>query len=187
MTTVPTGRRKLKIGELARLSGKSVRALHLYEELGLLQPLERSKGGFRLYGTDAVTRVSWIAHLNDLGFSLSEIQEFQKDWRNGPSGPESMKYVRALYEQKLSDTRTQIERLKELEGELDASLRYLDTCGSTCDEHTHGVTSCAQCDVGEPDRAERSPALVAGLYKGSGELPEGGRREREGASKAGER
>ena len=55
MTTVPTGRKRLKIGELAKLSGKSVRALHLYEELGLLTPAERSKGGFRLYGTETVT------------------------------------------------------------------------------------------------------------------------------------
>src|SRR5438552_4021481 len=111
MTTVPTGRRRLKIGELSKLSGKSVRALHLYEELGLLTPAERSKGGFRLYGTDAVTRVRWIGHLNDLGFSLSEIQAVSLDWQNGHSGPEAMKSVRSLYEQKLADTRDQIERL----------------------------------------------------------------------------
>ncbi len=39
----------LKVGELAKRTGKTVRAVHLYEELGLLDPAVRSKGGFRLY------------------------------------------------------------------------------------------------------------------------------------------
>ena len=39
----------LKVGELARRTGKTARAIHLYEELGLLTPAVRSKGGFRLY------------------------------------------------------------------------------------------------------------------------------------------
>ncbi len=41
--------RSLKVGELAKRTGKTVRAVHLYEELGLLAPAVRSKGGFRLY------------------------------------------------------------------------------------------------------------------------------------------
>ena len=45
----------LKVGELARRTGKTVRAIHLYEELGLLTPAVRSKGGFRLYSGRAVT------------------------------------------------------------------------------------------------------------------------------------
>ena len=44
----------LKVGDLARKTGKSVRALRLYEELGLLQPRTRSDGGFRLYGADEI-------------------------------------------------------------------------------------------------------------------------------------
>src|SRR5688500_10484335 len=103
--------RKLKIGELARLTGKSVRALHLYEELGLLQPIERSKGGFRLYAPDAVTRVQWISHLNDLGFSLHQIQGFRSDWAGGATGPQAMGYVTRLFLEKLRETKEQISRL----------------------------------------------------------------------------
>ena len=40
-------KKRMKIGQLARKTGKTVRALHLYEEMGLLSP-ERSDGGFRL-------------------------------------------------------------------------------------------------------------------------------------------
>src|SRR5262245_25406992 len=39
----------LQVGDLAKLSGKTVRAIHLYEDLGLLRPIDRSKGRFRLF------------------------------------------------------------------------------------------------------------------------------------------
>jgi hypothetical protein len=51
------GGEELRVGDVARLAGKTVRALHLYEELGILEPTLRSKGGFRLYNHDAVRRV----------------------------------------------------------------------------------------------------------------------------------
>jgi DNA-binding transcriptional MerR regulator len=158
--------RRLKIGELAKATGKSVRALHLYEELGLLTPAERSKGGFRLYAPDAVIRVKWIGHLNDLGFSLSQIQGFRSDWQGGATGPEAMGYVKQLYREKLSETRQQITRLQDLTLELESSLAYLETCHTACDGESHAVSACAHCDVGGTDRSHSSPELVAGFYKG---------------------
>ena len=59
----------LQVGDLARESGKTVRAIHLYEELGLLRPHARSKGRFRLFGQDALIRVRWIGKLQDLGLT----------------------------------------------------------------------------------------------------------------------
>ncbi|MET0284562.1 MAG: MerR family DNA-binding transcriptional regulator, partial [Polyangiales bacterium] len=43
----------LRVGDLAKRTNKTVRALHLYEEHGLLTPAQRSSGGYRLYGRDA--------------------------------------------------------------------------------------------------------------------------------------
>src|SRR5262245_34051339 len=62
------------VGDLAKATGKTVRALHLYEELGLLKAHERSKGRYRLFTHDALVRVRWITKLQGLGLSLSEIQ-----------------------------------------------------------------------------------------------------------------
>ena len=47
----------MRVGELAKAAGKTDRAMHLYEELGLLEPRARSEGGFRLYGPEAVDRI----------------------------------------------------------------------------------------------------------------------------------
>src|SRR5262247_3683730 len=95
----------LRVGELAKAVGKTVRAIHLYEEMGLLKPASRTPGGYRMYAADAVTRVNWIQKLQDMGFSLPEIQGFLRDWEGSSSGPEGMAHVRAIFESKLRETR----------------------------------------------------------------------------------
>ena len=149
----------LQVGDLARLSKKTVRAIHLYEELGLLRPHARSKGRYRLFSADAVVRVRWIGKLQDMGLSLSTIQAVVREWETSPSAPGAMAKMREVYRQKLASTRNQIERLKALEVELAESLKYLETC-DTCDP-VRLIPACSCCDLHEHD--ERPPELVAGF------------------------
>ena len=65
----------LKVGELARRTGLSVRTLHHYDEIGLLSPARRTASGHRLYGRDEIQRLQQIRSLRQLGFSLMEIRE----------------------------------------------------------------------------------------------------------------
>jgi DNA-binding transcriptional MerR regulator len=65
-----------KVGELAKRTGVSVRALHHYDEIGLLSPSHRSEAGYRLYSEADVARLQQIRSLRILGFSLEEAQEF---------------------------------------------------------------------------------------------------------------
>ena len=153
----------LQVGELARACGKTVRAIHHYEDLGLLSPHKRSKGRYRLYASDAVARVRWIVKLHDMGMSLSEIQHILSTWEQAPSAPEAMAKMRAVYHQKLKEVHAQIARLSGLERELHASLEYLDTC-ETCDPNEL-IDACSACTVHTCHEPE--PELVAGLYAGS--------------------
>src|SRR2546426_2604805 len=100
----------LRVGDLARLTGKTVRAIRLYEELGLLQPSTRSSGGFRLYEGGAVDRVKWIDSLHGLGFSLQEMRELVKAWWGAGLGPEAMAQLRELFQRKLEEAREAIHR-----------------------------------------------------------------------------
>ena len=59
----------MQVGDLARETGKTIRAIHLYEELDLLTPAGRSKGRYRLYGPEALVRIRWIGKLQDMGFT----------------------------------------------------------------------------------------------------------------------
>src|SRR5215472_4521851 len=70
----------MQVGDLARESGKTVRAIHLYEELDLLRPAARSKGRYRLYGPEALVRIRWIGKLQEMGFSLSDLQTIVREF-----------------------------------------------------------------------------------------------------------
>ena len=67
--------RTYRVGELARLTGVSVRALRHYDEIGLLHPCERAPNGYRLYDARDIARLQSIQSLRSLGFSLAEIGE----------------------------------------------------------------------------------------------------------------
>jgi len=64
----------LKIGQLARRTGLTVRTLRYYDEIGLLNPSKRMDSGYRLYGVEEIERLHNILALRQLGFSLEEIQ-----------------------------------------------------------------------------------------------------------------
>jgi DNA-binding transcriptional MerR regulator len=65
----------LRVGELAKRSGLTVRTLHHYDQIGLLSPAERGPGGYRLYGEDEIARLTQILILRRLDLSLAEIRE----------------------------------------------------------------------------------------------------------------
>lgn len=151
----------MQVGDLARETGKTVRAIHLYEELDLLRPAARSKGRFRLYGNEALLRIRWISKLQDLGFSLTDIQAVAKDVDDaGRSATAAMARVQAVYREKLDETRAQLERLRALEREIVESLDYLEAC-QVCDPH-RVVSACPQCD--HHGCGQEAPELVAGLH-----------------------
>ena len=149
----------LRIGDLARQTGKTVRAIHLYEELGLLQPATRSSGGFRLYEPAAADRVRWIDLLHTLGFSLQDMRGLLQAWWGSGIGTEAMKDLRALFERKLEDTRESIRRYQQLERELGEGLAWLETCRHCASPAD--VRGCVQCS--QDHGVQHEPALVAGL------------------------
>jgi MerR family transcriptional regulator, copper efflux regulator len=162
MTQQQDDKKLLKVGDLAKAVSKTVRAIHLYEELGLLVPVSRSTGGYRLYTEDAVSRVNWIVRLQDLGLSLGAIQSLLREWEQAPNGSTGMKVVQAMFEQKLRETREAIEKMQTLAKDLQASLDYLASC-NTC-EPSHVQSECKGCGHHGHVPSE-APQLVAGLAR----------------------
>jgi MerR family transcriptional regulator, copper efflux regulator len=154
----------IQVGDLARETGKTVRAIHLYEELGLLAPAARSKGRYRLYSPEALVRIRWIGKLQEMGFSLSDIQTIVREWEHVESASGAMKRMREVYARQLEETRAQKRRIEALEHELEASLAYLDTC-DVCDPQRL-ISACECCDL--HDREARVPELVLGFRAHAG-------------------
>jgi DNA-binding transcriptional MerR regulator len=65
---------RLLISEFADLTHVTVRTLHYYDQVGLLQPSVRRPNGYRLYTEKDLLRLQQIVALKFLGFSLEEIK-----------------------------------------------------------------------------------------------------------------
>jgi DNA-binding transcriptional MerR regulator len=152
----------MRVGELAKAVGKTVRAMHLYEELGLLEPDARSEGGFRLYGQAAIERINWIVKLQAIGFTLAEIQGFIREFQHAHTGRDATNKVRAVFAEKLQATRDQITQLRGIENDLLEAIEYLDSCDTCTPVYT--PSSCGVCDHHghHPDQA---PRLFVGLAR----------------------
>lgn len=68
-----TDEQQRRIGEIAGETGLTVRTLHHYEAIGLIEPSGRTDAGHRLYGASAVERLYQIAALRDLGMGLDRV------------------------------------------------------------------------------------------------------------------
>ncbi|MCT2593121.1 MerR family transcriptional regulator [Streptomyces sp. N2-109] len=67
--------RQMQIGEVAERTGLSLRTIRHYEDVGLVIPSARSKGGFRLYTEADVERLMVIRRMKPLDFSLEEMRD----------------------------------------------------------------------------------------------------------------
>lgn len=65
----------LKAGELARRTGLTRQSLHQYVLLGLLQPVEMTQGGQRLFTPEAEERVTLIRNLLANGYTLRDVRD----------------------------------------------------------------------------------------------------------------
>ncbi len=104
------GERLLKVGEVARLTGLSVKTLHHYEERGLAEPGGRTESGYRLYGEEEVGRLKFIKRAKLLGLSLEEIRELVS-LAAGCNRGEIMPRLEKVLEEKLEETECKMGEL----------------------------------------------------------------------------
>lgn len=100
----------MKVGELARSTGLTVRTLHHYDEIGLLKPSGRSEAGYRLYDERDVARLHGIQALRQMGLSLAEIGALYEGRGAAPQ---------AIVEQQLRAIDAEIAQARELRGRLE--------------------------------------------------------------------
>ena len=112
----PSARVSMKIGELARIAGVTVRALHHYDSVGLLVPSERSQGGHRLYSAADVQRLYRLLALRSVGLPLEEIGPVL-DSQNG---------IGDTVRRHLGRVEQQLDALEELRLRLTRLLAALD-------------------------------------------------------------
>jgi DNA-binding transcriptional MerR regulator len=117
---------KLRIGELAELTGTTPRTIRYYEEIGLLEGGERAQGKHRLYAEEDVERVREIVRLRDLlGLSLEQLSQLveaetaRAEIRREYERADSRDARRKLLEEALVHIDTQLELVRGRRRELE--------------------------------------------------------------------
>ncbi len=108
-----------KVGELARNTGMSVRALHHYDEIGLLRPSLRTAAGHRLYDRTDIERLQQIHSLRLMGISLDETKRLLDGAAASPRQVIDLHLAR-LHEQMVIQKQL-VRRLKALAHHMDTA------------------------------------------------------------------
>ncbi|MFN3238858.1 MAG: Cd(II)/Pb(II)-responsive transcriptional regulator [Pseudomonadales bacterium] len=122
----------MKIGELAKRSGCSVQAIRYYEKEGLIPLAPRTEGNFRLYGSPALEKLSFIKNCRALDLTLGEIKHLIS-LQNSPGKP--CESVNEMIDTHLQIVETRINELVNLQCDLSRlrhkceKSRSIDQCG----------------------------------------------------------
>ncbi len=147
----------LLIGEVARRSGASRKALRIYETAGILPPSHRTPSGYRLYTADSLAVLSFLRQARRLGFTLGEIKRIVAIRRQGRS---TCSHVRELVSRKVQEMDQQLKDLTEVRDSLRdllADWRPSKECNSKiCPKIEGGMTNESREDVPMP-RVHRLP------------------------------
>ena len=135
--------KRYRIGEIARLSGLTLRTIRYYGELGLL-PEARTGGGQRYYSDQDLVYLKRIIELKGLGFSLEEIARIIRLKEEDHSGNKRRTELLTQYRSKLSQD---LDRMNVLQGHIDELKWHIDQLESAEDGFTECPgAACAGCE-----------------------------------------
>jgi DNA-binding transcriptional MerR regulator len=120
MTETSGAASQWSIGELAKACGVTVRALHHYDEIGLLSAGQRTASGHRRYTEEDVRRLYRIRSLQMLGLPLAEIGAVLG------TPADDMGSLRTLLERQLLHLRQHAEQVQAVQDRIRDLLSRID-------------------------------------------------------------
>lgn len=113
----------LKIGDFARLANVTIKTLHHYAELGLLQPQRTDRySGYRYYTLEQLPRINRILALKEMGFSLSEIATLLEADLDAAA-------LRRMFDQKQAELALRVRQEQERLGRVAERLQQIEQEG----------------------------------------------------------
>ncbi|PLA73793.1 hypothetical protein CYQ88_09230 [Hydrogenovibrio sp. SC-1] len=106
-----------KIGEIVKRTSLTARALHFYEEQGIIGPIFRNASGHRVYNQSDLLRLQQIKTLRQLGVSISDMPKVLNDTDQ----------LTPLLKQQLSRLQQQREAIQQLENKIGMLVETLET------------------------------------------------------------
>ena len=181
--------RFMRIGDLARKAGTTMRTIRYYEQLGLIAPVARTRGGFRLYEEDELYKLRLLKNLKLVETPLSQVKAFFDQRGRGRVASDFAAGLSGLLEQQLREVEQRIAQFRTMEASLRETIEILRCCAQCSLEpgpevcprcpvitsrseiplHMRAVIELAQRadQVSGPPRDERDGLMVAASSKGS--------------------
>src|SRR6476659_4300235 len=154
MTDRTTQAQPLTVGQVAERLDVTVRTLHHYDEIGLLQPSERSPAGYRLYTADDLTRLQHVVVYRRLGFALEEIALLLD---HPESVEQHLRRQRAAVHQRLDELKDLVAAIdRALEREMNSERATDDELKELFGEGFHDAQAEAEERWGETDAWRKS-------------------------------
>ena len=120
----------MRVGEIAKETGASVRSVRYYERAGLIRAARR-ENGYREFDLSAVGRVRAIRHLLETGFTLDDITALASCLDSAAPDPRCSAQAVAIYRDKLARIDVQMRTLAALRERIEAQIGVLQPDGPT--------------------------------------------------------
>lgn len=167
-----TNGRLMRIGDLARKAGTTMRTIRYYEQLGLISPAARTRGGFRLYEEDEVRKLRLIKNLQVVDTPLAQVKAFFDQRRQGCAASEIVAGLSKLLDRQLREVEQRIAQLRTTEASLRETIEILRCCAECSLEP--GPEVCPRCPV-ITSRAEiplHMQAVIESAQRANQAMPE---------------
>lgn len=160
-------KKQWKVGELAKLTGLTVRTLRFYDGIGLFSPSAQTESGHRLYSDEDLTRLYQILSLKELGLSLEEVRAALSG-----RGMRPLEVVNLQIERVHED----IRRQEKLLGQLRYVSKLMQGKQQVSADEFTGLLQTMKTEYEKPflqrqNQRERQLDLLGGLLAGKQGLP----------------
>lgn len=117
----------MKIGEIAAFFNVSIKAVRIYEKMGIITPAEiDSATGYRYYSVDQVQQINALIELKSLGFSLTEIKNIMKGGTTNEQFITTLTHKRMSWQDALATAENKIEAIDAISQRLSMSQTASD-------------------------------------------------------------
>ena len=115
-----------KIGDVAKSTGLSIKAIRFYCNKGLLNPTGRSEGKYRLFDENSEHELKLIRSLRGLDMPVDEVKAFMDARRSGECSCEKLQ---ARIRDKKGEIARKVQDLLLLQEAIDGMLSNWEDCG----------------------------------------------------------
>lgn len=135
----------LTTGDMARRTRNTLRTVRFYEEEGLITPVERTRGGHRLFDEDQLHKLELITDLRDVGLALPVIKEVFRIKQDCGNASDASLQVKAFLASQLQRMQDQITLLTRLRDDFQSAMDVFHECESCKEEWIR--RRCSSCQV----------------------------------------